>query len=1087
VAAAADGGLTPRGPNTYFPGPFPSPAAAPPRADAPGQLVLKSLSDTLWMLVRWALPLTVAGVVAAGAIGTSRIGDEVRVRVQERLARELPAFTVQVQAASLVEGEGIVVRGISIVDPRLPREYRQVVWVDEIRLACSTTLADLVAGAPRIAAVRLRRPVVHAVRLQQGGWTPAGLLGRRPAGGGMVPVSIEDATVLVDDLQRQTRTVVRQVALEIEPEADGWATVRGTAGGDLLDRAQVSGRVAPAAGRFDLRGTVQGLDVTPRLVGLAPAGAVAAAGPLWSRAAGLRGRIDLEWQAAGELTKPDEIAFAFGGRLESGRFEHGSLPFAMSDVTVSFRGGREGVSFERLEAHAGSTLLRGGGRLGGWTADADFELLVEAERLVVGRHWEGLLPDALASQWSKLLPAGEIDVRAQLARRGGVLDRNVSIRCRNVSLTHYRFPYRLDRTVGTVLLEGDAVTIHLTGQAGGHAVQVQGAFRPGEAGGTVGMLEVRGDGMRIDDTLLAAMPPRSADIVRTLRGSGTFDFVFRHDRAPQLPGGYANSLGIRLVQCSLAYAGFPYPLSNVSGTIRMDRGHWTIKDITGSNDTGVVRCSGMLLPQGEDDGELTLELVGTGVVLEPELRDALPAGMRQIWDDVDPRGNAEFTATVRHQVKLRRTEVELEATPQGDTVSIEPAWFPYRLERLRGSLTLKDGVLRFRSVRGTHARTTVSAGGVCRFAPDGGWAVSFEQLSADRFRADHEVLQALPVGLQQAISAVRLRGLLSLVGTLDIHSTGGPPAAAWDMHLDVEQGSLDVGTPLEHVHGGIRLRGRSDGRTWQTLGELAIDSATWRGVQLTAVQGPLSMDSGGVRFGANAVRAGGDGTARRVSARLAGGTLLIDGSAAAGDPGGFAVVASLAEASLERLAGETLVAPHPYRGRVYGTVEVSGARAGTHSLAGRGQVRLRDADIYELPLVVALLKMFRVKAPDRNAFGSSIVDFRIEGPRAYLDNIELSGDAISLVGNGEVDFDGAVHMTFRSIMGDSATQLPAMKRLIGGASGQFMLIHVDGSLPHPEMTSEAFPTLAAAIQKLQSQRRGTDQARTAGVRREAPR
>ena len=33
----------------------------------------------------------------------------------------------------------------------------------------------------------------------------------------------------------------------------------------------------------------------------------------------------------------------------------------------------------------------------------------------------------------------------------------------------------------------------------------------------------------------------------------------------------------------------------------------------------------LLLPQGEDDGELTLELVGTGVVLEPELRDALPA------------------------------------------------------------------------------------------------------------------------------------------------------------------------------------------------------------------------------------------------------------------------------------------------------------------------------------------------------------------------------------------------------------------------------------------------------------------------------
>jgi hypothetical protein len=90
-------------------------------------------------------------------------------------------------------------------------------------------------------------------------------------------------------------------------------------------------------------------------------------------------------------------------------------------------------------------------------------------------------------------------------------------------------------------------------------------------------VEVRGERMQIDDALLAAMPPRSADIVRMLRGAGSFGFVFRHERSPQLPGGHANSLGIRLAQCSLCYAGFPYPLTNVSGLIRMHRGRWTIQ------------------------------------------------------------------------------------------------------------------------------------------------------------------------------------------------------------------------------------------------------------------------------------------------------------------------------------------------------------------------------------------------------------------------------------------------------------------------------------------------------------------------------
>ena len=677
------------------------------------------------------------------------------------------------------------------------------------------------------------------------------------------------------------------------------------------------------------------------------------------------------------------------------------------------------------------------------------------------------------------------------------------MRCRNASITHYRFPYRLDRTVGTVVLDGGALSIHLTGQAGGHPVQVQGAFRIGNgpdgsaAGRAGGFLEVRGDGMRIDDALLAAMPARSAAIVRALHASGTFDFVFRHDRSPELPNGYVNSLGIQLERCSMSYAGFPYPLSNVSGNIRMDGAHWTIKELVGSNDTGTVRCTGALVPRGDDDGELTLQLVGTGVVLERELRDALPRGVGRIWDDIDPRGQVEFRATVRHQVKPRQTDVELEATPQADTVSIEPAWFPYRLEQLRGKIGWKNGIMRFEGVRGVHARTTVATEGTCRFAADGSWHVSFERLSADRFRADHDVLQAMPDGLRRAIAAVHPRGLLSLSGSLDIYTRAtpeghaGPAAAAWDMQLDMEQGTLDIGAPLEHVHGGVHLKGQADGRTWQSVGEVAIDSAIWRGVQLTAVQGPLVMDEGGVRFGMSAGQSD-QGRPRRLSARVAGGSVYIDGSVAAGEAGTFALAASLGDADLERLAVDSVAglsesaAVQRYRGRAFGTIELSGSRAGMHSLVGRGQLRLRDADIYELPVMVALLKVLRVKAPDRKAFGSSLVDFRIEGPHAYLDNIELSGDAISLVGNGEVDFDSQVRLTFRSIMGDSETQLPVMKRVLGGASGQFMLIHVDGTLTNPEITTEAFPTLSAALQQLQAQRREPGGLRSAAAaRREA--
>ena len=77
---------------------------------------MNSLSDLLWSLVRWAIPLTFAGVVAAVAVGTSRINDEICARVEDVLAERFPSLQVDVQQASLNEVTGIVIHGLSLID-----------------------------------------------------------------------------------------------------------------------------------------------------------------------------------------------------------------------------------------------------------------------------------------------------------------------------------------------------------------------------------------------------------------------------------------------------------------------------------------------------------------------------------------------------------------------------------------------------------------------------------------------------------------------------------------------------------------------------------------------------------------------------------------------------------------------------------------------------------------------------------------------------------------------------------------------------------------------------------------------------------
>lgn len=1048
---------------------------------------MNSLADLLWAIVRWAVPLTVAAMIAFAAIGFQQLDDEIGRRVEARLAKVFPSLDVDVETAELVEGQGIRVHGVTLAARDLADDAAELIEIDEVLLVCSTSLADLASGDVPLDAIHLRRPLVRAVALPNGEWNLARL---QPRGGDgeIVPVTIEDAAIVIS--QRGRQTTLRELEFRFDPacaapaEAGGaetcpqgerWVSVQVATASDAFGTLRIAGRVRPTDLAFQVNGMASAVSLSEQLWTLLPAGWTdrlsqgIAAGAEMSQAVG--GQVSLQFQASGSLRAPDDIIVTADGSLQAGRLEHASLPFPLSDISGRFRMNRGEAVCEAFTARAGSTVIRGRGRLAGWDSAADFDLLVEAERLQVGRHWEPVLPAKVLAEYHKLLPAGEVDVRAHLVRTQERLHPSVSVRCRNLSITHYRFPYRLDRTVGTVVLEGDQLTMHLTGQAGGHAVHVDGSFTsPGpDARGAV---EIRGDGMRMDDALIAAMPRRSADIVRSLHASGTFDFAFRHQRSPDLPAGHSNQLGIRLTDCQLAYALFPYPLSQVTGQVHMHDGHWTIRDCVGRNDTGTIRCTGELVPRPGDDGLLTLTFTGSQVVLENELRDALPTGMRRIWDDLTPRGAIDLTAEVQHQVRARTTTVSLQADPHGETVSIEPSWFPYRIEKLDGQLQWHDGVLTFRDVRGAHDRTNVAAGGTCRFTPDGGWHVSFERLAADRVRVDHDLLQALPTGLHDAIAAVRPRGLLSLDGSLDVYSTrgagqaaNGPAAAAWDMRLDMEQGGLDAGFQVTNIHGGMRLAGRSDGKRWQASGDLLIDSAMWRGMQVRQIQGPLVMDPQGVRFGSFAATQG--QASRRLTAELAEGNLAIDGGVAT--DGGFRVQVGLESASLERLVADLTGASTAYRGKLEGTLELAGVRSARHSLTGRGHLRLQDADLYELPVIVALLKVLRIKAPDRTAFQSSVADFRVEGPHVYLDSVELAGDAVSLVGNGEIDFDSNTHLTFRSIMGDSQSQLPVMKRMLGGASGQFMLIHVDGTLAAPEMTSEAFPTLNALVQQFQSQ------------------
>jgi len=203
-----------------------------------------------------------------------------------------------------------------------------------------------------------------------------------------------------------------------------------------------------------------------------------------------------------------------------------------------------------------------------------------------------------------------------------------------------------------------------------------------------------------------------------------------------------------------------------------------------------------------------------------------------------------------------------------------------------------------------------------------------------------------------------------------------------------------------------------------------------------------------------------------VTAAALGGSVSGDLQLSLTDAHPFDLNVRLADGDLADVLRCSANIDRPITGRVYSTLRLSGNRNGVHTHRGTGAVRLRNANIYELPLMVALLKIPRLQPADRTAFTTSDIDYRVHGEHIYIDRINFDGDAVSLRGNGEVSRDRRINLNFYTIVGRHEVPLPIIQPLLGEAARQFMMIHVTGTLDKPVTTPEMLPGLNETLQQL---------------------
>ncbi len=344
--------------------------------------------------------------------------------------------------------------------------------------------------------------------------------------------------------------------------------------------------------------------------------------------------------------------------------------------------------------------------------------------------------------------------------------------------------------------------------------------------------------------------------------------------------------------------------------------------------------------------------------------------------------------------------------------------------------------------------------------------------TVDRISPRRDLIVALPPKLQKIIDQLHPTGNNFGISKSMLRFTKGatdelPIMSQWDMQLDCTAADIQAGIELRNIHGSVRLKGFCDGRKCEQAGELSLDSVTFQDVQFTDLRGPIWIDESSCFLGRWATEKQGIAP-HHLSAKVYDGTLAADAWVAFDELTKYGVEATLADANLRRMMVERFHGQQTFNGKVAADFKLQGAGRSRQSLVGSGEVKVTEANIYELPLLVGLLKVLRNGTPDTTAFNQGEIKFRIDGQHIYLDQLDFLGDAVSLYGQGTTNFDHDLNLVFHGVVGRNDFRLPLVKNIVDRAGEQFMKMYVDGTVSNPQIHTQALPGINQLIQQIQN-------------------
>lgn len=568
----------------------------------------------------------------------------------------------------------------------------------------------------------------------------------------------------------------------------------------------------------------------------------------------------------------------------------------------------------------------------------------------------------------------------------------------------------------------------------------------------------------LEEYLLDLLPRGNLDAVRQLweryEPGGRFDATIIVNHQDNEPAEVSVEVVPREVECTLPSGrtwmkGRGGSISLSTDIIRLNR--LLLETGMGDRSDGDVFLNGSY-GFGPGGGELAVNGRWTGARFESGIvREAMELlrlrDQRDLYEELDPQGLFDATFFYTSPVGDRPSRYRLEFEPRRIDLLLRGERLSLNLEEGSRAI-LSPGRIDVPALRGTHGDGSFSiAGELATPAPGPG---DFT-LSADSQGLSPFVRAVLPEGLRRTLeeSNVTIDGRLAVVDaalSLRPSADGSSWNTTFDGPLEFNGAAFEAGLRFSEITGGAQLRASGGGGDpVQLQGAMRVDTMRVQGRLVERMRGEVFIEDQGARLVMPDLRGsvGSGGAFARVEAGL-------------GDHHGFEVVVEVVEAPLERLAeagGEptgssgSTTGASPADGTVNARVALEGVRGHPELLIGRGEVRLRDARVARMPILLRVIQLAALMPPLADCLSGCNVSFYINGSQLVFEHLDLESDVLRLVGGGTMTVPG-LELDVRLV---PRGRVALVSDLVGGLSDRIYAISVTGALQDPKASIVPLP------------------------------